>query len=350
MPIAGAAIVHPQEYFDLTGLSHRLSVFLVVIAASWASTANDLEQLHPGSAEFIARVSAEHRLDAAMVADLLRQAAVREDILQAMRRPAEALPWSRYRPIFMTEERAAGGVEFFAENRATLAEAERKYGVPVHVITAIIGVETYYGRITGKHRVLDALVTLGFHYPPRASFFAGELEHYLLLAAEQNLPPTEVQGSYAGAMGLGQFIPSSYRSYAVDGDQDGSIDLWRSIPDAVHSVANYLAVHGWQTGEPVAQQVAPTADARTLDKQPLKPEFPVQQFVEWGYAPDATIERDRLATLIELDGAEGTEHWLGFANFYVISRYNHSALYSMAVHQLARELRDRGVAVDVSAE
>lgn len=311
--------------------------------ASLCCIAQPLETLHPGADQFIATMVNDHGFEAEQVEALLRDAAVREDILSAMRRPAEGLPWHRYRPIFMTTKRVDGGVAFFNKHRATFEAAEAKFGVPVNVITAIIGVETQYGDITGKHRVLDALVTLGFHYPPRAKFFRGELEQFLILANEENLPPAEILGSYAGAMGLGQFIPSSYRHYSVDGDGDQQRDLWRSIPDAIFSVANYLAVHGWKTGEPVARMLSGDGQTPSDVKLSLKPKWSSAEILAWGFDADSTITPSRPATLIELEQEEGNEYWLGYDNFYVISRYNHSALYSMAVYQLSQALEAAGV-------
>ncbi|GJM10702.1 MAG: lytic murein transglycosylase B [Lysobacteraceae bacterium] len=313
------------------------------LAASSQVLADSLETLHPGADQFIATMVDEHGFDAAEVEALLRDAKVREDILKAMRRPAEGLPWHRYRPIFMTDKRVSGGVDFYTRHADTFAAAEKKFGVPVEVIAAIIGVETQYGDITGKHRVLDALVTLGFHYPPRATFFRGELEQFLILSEEEQLPPSEILGSYAGAMGLGQFIPSSYRHYSVDGDGDQQRDLWRSIPDAIFSVANYLAVHGWVEGEPVALMLSGDGKPPADTKLPLSPTWPSNEILSWGFEPTAEADPSRLATLIELEQLDAMEYWLGYKNFYVISRYNHSKLYSMAVYQLSQALKAAGV-------
>ena len=312
-------------------------------AASSHALAQSLEELHPGADQFIATMVNEHGFDAAEVEALLRDAKVREDILKAMRRPAEGLPWHRYRPIFMTDKRVAGGVEFYTRHAETFAAAEKKFGVPVEVIAAIIGVETQYGDITGKHRVLDALVTLGFHYPPRATFFRGELEQFLILSEEEQLPPSEILGSYAGAMGLGQFIPSSYRHYSVDGDGDQQRDLWRSIPDAIFSVANYLAVHGWEQGGPVALMLSGNGQPPADTKLPLKPAWPTSEILAWGFEASSEIDPIRQATLVELEQVDNMEYWLGYKNFYVISRYNHSKLYSMAVYQLSQALKSAGV-------
>jgi membrane-bound lytic murein transglycosylase B len=277
------------------------------------------------------------------VADVLATLAgarVQDGILAAIARPAEASKtWRDYRPIFVTDLRRNEGVAFYRENRELLDRIGRQYGVPPELIVAILGVETRYGRITGKYRVLDALVTLAFHYPPRAPFFRGELKQLFLLGDKHlAYPLTELKGSYAGAMGWGQFMPTSIAGFAVDGDGDGRIDLWNSLPDIVGSVANYFAGHGWESGGPVAVPALAAATAQPFDPSGLEPVETVQQFEAWGYAPLAHAAADRMANLLALDGERGREHWLTFRNFYVISRYNRSPLYSMAVWQLARDI------------
>ncbi len=304
----------------------------------------DLDARHPGGAAFVAEVSQRHGLAADAVSELLAGAERRQEIIDAITRPAEAKPWRDYRPIFVTPERIRDGIAFWAENHELLQRVEAEFGVPPQVVVAIIGVETNYGRITGRFRVLDALATLAFHYPPRSKFFRSELEHFLLLGQEESLPLDELTGSYAGAMGLGQFISSSYRSYAVDFDQDGQRDLWGSRADAIASVANYFRRHGWRPGQPVASPATRAEGARELTDLPLKPSYPLSQIVAWGYRPSQPGDEHDLATVIELEGDQGPEFWIGFHNFYVISRYNPSALYSLAVHQLSEELAARTVA------
>lgn len=299
------------------------------------------EEPHPGSEVFIEKAVAEHGLDADEIRAVLAEARYQQSIIDAMTRPAEARPWYRYHPIFLTETRIAAGVEFWRANRDLLEEISDRFGVPVEFIVAIVGVETNYGLNTGSFRVIDALATLGFYYPRRATFFASELAHFLRLAQEENLPVKDVRGSYAGAMGIGQFIPSSYRAYAVDFDGSGRRDLWRSLPDALGSVANYLAEHRWDPEGMVVLPVVELPDdfnfefiprlATTLDEL-------AGQGVEF--------ERDGLpentpAMLVELETENGHEYWIGLNNFYVITRYNRSPLYAMAVTQLAEAIRDR---------
>ena len=313
---------------------------LIVGLALWLTAAVAAEEPHPGAEEFIARAIAEHGLDEALIRTVLADASYQQSIIDAISRPAEARPWYQYRPIFMTETRIAGGVEFWRANADLLTDVAVRFGVPVEVIVAIVGVETNYGMNTGSFRVIDALATLGFYFPRRADFFASELAHFLVLAAEENLPIHEVRGSYAGAMGIGQFIPSSYRAYAVDFDGTGRRDLWRSLPDALGSVANYLAEHRWLQDQPIVLAVD-YVPADLDENFPIRPRHTLADLaalgieIETGELPDQTP-----ATLIELEGADGPEYWVGLNNFYVITRYNRSPLYAMAVTQLAEAIRE----------
>ena len=230
-------------------------------------------------------------------------------------------------------------MEFWRANRAVLERAERERGVPAEVLVAIIGVETFYGRIMGNYRVLDALATLAFSYPPRSKFFRGELGHFLHLAKEQGRDPRSLKGSYAGAMGLGQFIPSTYRAYALDYDGDNFADIWNSRADAIWSVANYLARHNWQRGRPIARPLPPFDEA-LADPQlrHVRTLAEVADALGIGHSAPHGAEK---VSLFQLQGDQGTEYWMGYANFYVITRYNRSRLYAMAVRQLAAEVRRR---------
>ncbi|MCK9538178.1 lytic murein transglycosylase B [Dokdonella sp.] len=290
--------------------------------------------------EFAAEVAAAGGPPATAVLATLAQARVQQSILDAMARPAEKTrSWKDYRPIFLTTARIEDGIGFYRENRALLDRVAGEYGVPPQIIVAIIGVETSYGRITGKYRVLDALVTLAFHYPPRASYFRGELKRLFLLGDQHLAYPLEdLRGSYAGAMGWGQFMPTSIAEWARDADGDGRIDLWNSLPDITASVANYFKAHGWQAGQPVTVRASAASDAHALEPGGLEPVYTVQQLEAWGYAPLERSDAALPATLLKLDGEAGLEHWLTFRNFYVITRYNRSPLYAMAVWQLADEI------------
>lgn len=294
---------------------------------------------HPAAAQFIEEMATRHNLPREEVTALLARAQRQQSILDAISRPAEAKPWRDYRPIFLTRARIDGGVQFWNANAQILADAERQFGVDARVIVAIVGVETRYGANTGKYRVLDALCTLGFDYPKRAEFFRKELEQFLLLTREEHVDALDALGSYAGAMGQGQFIPSSYRRYAVDFDGDGKRDLWHSERDVLGSVANYFKEHGWQQGAPVVARahVAGTAYKALLEKG-LQPHMRAGDLARYGVRSDTPIAPDTQVALVELEGADGPEQWIAFNNFYVITRYNRSPLYAMAVHQLSDEI------------
>jgi membrane-bound lytic murein transglycosylase B len=308
--------------------------FLVAALLPIGSAAGQL----PGQDAFVAELAQESGLEPAQIEATLAGAKRLQSIIDAISRPAEAKPWRDYRPIFMTQARIDGGLAFMQEHAEVLERVERDTGVPASLIAAIIGVETSYGRITGNYRVLDALVTLGFHYPPRADFFRSELKHLFRLVGEERLDIDAIKGSYAGAMGWGQFIPSSYRAYAVDGDGDGRRDLWNSVPDIIASVANYFVEHGWAEGGLVALPAQRRDDAQPFQRDGLTPSSSIGALRALGYAVEHDGDDTVPATLLQLEGSAGDEYWLTFNNFYVISRYNRSPLYSMAVHQLAQEL------------
>jgi len=286
--------------------------------------------------KFVGDMVAKHGFEESQLLSMFSQAKVSDTILEAIARPAEAKPWYQYRSIFIQDERIRLGRQFLEQHRDILLDAEKQYGVPPEIITAIIGVETRYGKNAGSYKVIDALVTLGFKYPKRGKFFLSELEHFLLLTREQNMDPQTVKGSYAGAMGIPQFISSSYRNFAVDFDKDGSIDIWNNPADAIGSVANYFSEHGWQSGKDVVARAQVNGDRykQLLDKK-LEPELTLDQLSEYGVSAVTEHQPAMKAKLLSYQLEEGEELWLGFPNFYVITRYNHSALYAMAVYQLA---------------
>ncbi len=299
--------------------------------------------------DFIDAMAKQHGFDRAALRDLLDQAERRQDILDAISRPAEGKPWWQYERIFLTDARADGGVAFWDENADLLAKAEQHYGVPAEIIVAIIGVETFYGRHTGKYRVLDALSTLGFHYPKRGRFFRKQLGEFLLLAREEGVDPTVPLGSYAGAMGRPQFIPSSFRHYAADFDGDGKRDIWNNNADVIGSVANYFALHQWQPGAPVvypARLDSPVPDQ--LVQSDSKPRATLGELNAAGIRIDADLPADTPVSLFALDEPDGVSHWVGLTNFYVITRYNHSNLYAMAVYQLAQRIKAQREAADAA--
>ena len=276
------------------------------------------------------------------IRDALAQAEYKQNIIDAISRPAEGVkPWRDYRLIFLNDARIEGGRAFYAQHRDALERVAAQTGVPAEYIVAIIGVETNYGKITGNYRVLDALYTLAFGYPKRAPFFAGELAQlFALTQEEQQLDLATLNGSYAGAMGMGQFMPSSYRLWAKDGDGDGRRDLLTHTPDVFASIANYFVVHGWQRGGAGGR-------ARGTRRDGARISFPAtsNRSIRWPTSPRAAIARmpgepvAEGATLLSLDGELGKEYWLGYRNFYVITRYNRSPMYALSVHQLAQAIR-----------
>lgn len=292
---------------------------------------------HPDAKVFAERMVSEHGFERSEVEALLMAATKKQAIIDAMTRPAEKVkPWKDYRKIFIQEKRIDQGVKFWLENRDALKRASDEYGVAPEVIVAIIGVETFYGRIKGSYRVIDALSTLSFDYPKRSAFFTKQLEHFLLLAREQGQAPLSLTGSYAGAMGYGQFIPSSYRSFAVDFDGDGFADIWNNTTDAIGSVANYFSKHGWKMGEEVVSRAHAKKgyDATWLNE--LKLEKTLDELAVMGFSPVKPLPGNLKALPMLLQGQRGEEFWLGLHNFYVITRYNHSRLYAMAVHDLSQ--------------
>ena len=290
---------------------------------------------------FVDYAAATYGVDRAQVRAVLAQAERKQGIVDAMNRPAEAVKkWFEYRPIFINDARINGGVAFYRANRAALDRVAADTGVPAEYIVAIIGVETSYGRVTGNYRVVDALYTLAFDYPKRAPFFAGELAQlFALKQAEPQLDLLAPKGSYAGAMGMGQFMPSSYRLWAKDGDGDGRRDLLTHLPDVFASIANYFVVHGWQRGGPVVARAVRDPAAADFLPENYEPVYPLADLAARGYRPLPGQPVAEGATLLTLDGDAGREYWLAYRNFYVITRYNRSPMYSLAVHQLAQSIR-----------
>lgn len=301
----------------------KKTLILALLGTALGSQAKvDLKQVDA----FISTVSEKHQLDPQWVRGIVSKANHQQGIIDAMNRPAEkTMEWHQYRKIFMTDQRINEGVDFWNEHKEVIEKVSGKTGVAPEYIVAIIGVETYYGRIKGNHKVLDALYTLAFDYPKRSKFFTKELEHFLLLANEQHVKPLDAKGSYAGAMGYGQFMPSSYRSYAVDYENDEKIDLLNNPQDAIASVANYLFKHGWVKGGKVVHPID-AKEAEDVKNNQLKPHL--------------VNDAHKSYTQLALKTDESTTQYLrGFQNFYVISRYNHSHLYVMAVHEVAQAIK-----------
>jgi len=321
-------------------------IALLALAALGAAIAGPAAALNTHRADvksFIDAMVDQYSFDKRQLRKLLSAAEIQPAILEAMERPAEkAKPWYEYRSIFVSERRIREGTQFWLAHRQALDRASIRSGVAPEYLAAILGVETYYGRLTGSYRVLDALATLAFEYPARANFFRDELAQFMLLTREMKLNPLTIKGSYAGAMGAPQFMPSNYRRYAVDANADGRVDLWTNWADVCASVGNYLKEHGWNAGEPVLSEASVDADTATgLDGRTLALTDTVGSLQAKGVNFENSLLPDAPAMLIAADDADGV-HWrVGYSNFYVITRYNHSALYAMAVYELAAAIKQR---------
>lgn len=326
--------------------SHARSSALLLLGILLATSglrAGEYEQRSDVQA-FAEEMQARYGFKKDDVLNILSHAEKKQSILDAIARPAEkAKPWKDYRKIFLTSARIDGGADFWLTHEQSLQEVSSSFHVEPAMIVAIIGIETNYGKNTGSYRVIDALSTLAFDYPPRSAFFRQELQNFLLLAREQKKDPLTLTGSYAGAMGYGQFMPSSYRNYAADFNKDGFADIWSNPTDAIASVANYFKQHGWQMGEPVLVRANTVADFDTsllASNGGFKPQFSLQELAERGASPVVGgLGNNRKAVLISQEGDYGTEYWLGFNNFYTITRYNNSSMYAMAAFQLADAIK-----------
>jgi membrane-bound lytic murein transglycosylase B len=328
-----------MRMIDATGTLRTLIVCLALAplpALALDATREDVRK-------FAEEMKQKHGFEAAWLDAVIADAASQPKIIERMSKPAESvLTWHRYGQLMLTEERIAAGARFWSEHREKLAAIECETGVARHVIVGILGVETFFGRITGKDRVLDALATLAFDYPPRATFFRSELEQFLLLAREERIEVRSALGSYAGAMGRAQFMPSSYRAYAIDGDGDDRRDLWESWDDVLASIANYLAKHGWRAGEPVLAEAAlwfPRADGLVAGGR--APDTTVKALRDRGLRFDTTQDGKAPALFIRVDGEFAPVYRAGFHNFGVITKYNRSILYALAVDELGRRIQAR---------
>lgn len=321
--------------------------------AAWAQEITvDREAVAAARERLIDRMVTVHGFERAALTRTLEDAAINQDVLRAISRPVErVVPWYDYRAIFLTPARIEAGVEFWREHAEIIDLVSSRHRVDPEILIAIVGVESLFGQRMGSYRVLDSLSTLAFAYPPRSTFFTSQLESFLIMSAEEGPQVLDALGSYAGAMGAGQFIPTSFRAYAVDGDGDGKRDLWSNWQDILASVANYFAEHGWRMGEPVVVSVALKADAaaRTATRS-LDLDETVGSLQDEGFEFRTTLPRSEPAMLVALEASQdSTEYWVGLRNFRVITRYNRSDKYALAAYQLSQAIRDAYVDVSGSA-
>ena len=329
----------------LVSIQYSIAVLCVCAISATAIASSSTYHKNKEVKAFIKQLVEEDSFNARYLKKVFAQVERKQSIIDAISKPAErTFTWGQYRKLFLGKKRIELGVDFIRENRDVFVDIEQKTDIPAHIISAIIGVETKYGRIMGNYRVMDALTTLAFDFPRRAKFFRNELRHFLIITNSQQKDPLSFVGSYAGAMGYGQFMPSSYRSYAVDYDNDNFIDLWGNEKDAIASVANYLKKHGWESSSYIAIKIEEDSDLNVdMADAKLKPKRNYMQLnKEIGNLPlvDENLY-GKLVSLMHLEADDGSEFWLGFPNFYTITRYNRSKLYAMAVLQLAIAIEQR---------
>jgi len=309
---------------------------VVVLMGLWSGILLSDEVLDKKLQMFSDKMETEYQFKSDEVLAVLKNLEIKQNIIDKMNNPAESLAWYQYRPIWMKEKRITGGAEFFKEYKETLEKAEKEYGVDKMMIVAIIGIESFYGKHQGSHAVLDSLYTLGFHYPKREVFFNSELEQYFLLAREQQWSLPDIKGSYAGAMGMGQFISSSYRNYGVDYNEDGKVDLFNDPVDMIGSIANYFKRHGWKSGKFVAKKIElEEQQIETLVQKKLKLTKKLSELETSKFSVGEMKDKDAVVGVFAFEQKNSSEYWLVAKNFYTITRYNHSAMYALAAFQLS---------------
>jgi len=290
--------------------------------------------------EFIQKMVEKHQFSQEELTVLMDNAKKKDGILNAFDKPATSKPWSFFKKLYVTEWREKEGVKFWEKHAQTLIRAEDQFGIPQEIITALIGIETNYGTYTGEFRIVDAFYTLGFYGKRRNKYFLKEFEEFLILARENNIAPNSIKGSFAGAIGIAQFMPSSYREYAIDFDGDGKVDLENSVADAIGSASNYLKRHGWKRGEPIVFPVSADND-QVLSEMAgkSKPNRTYGELKQAGVKQDLGLNDDLAVGLFKLEGDEGVELWMSLKNFYVITRYNPSNNYALAMVQLSEKIK-----------
>lgn len=312
--------------------------FFIAYWPRWSAAVSIMES--PELHRFIDEMVVKNNLSREDLVRWFNKARIRTEVIEAIERPAENLPWYRYREQFVNRKHARIGADYWRRHAKILNRAQKVYGVPPEIIVAVLGVETRYGKSKGSYRVLDALTTLTLKYPRRKLFFRNELEQYLLLIREEGFDPLSLKGSYAGAIGDPQFLASSYRRYAVDFNGDSKRDLLGNVADVIGSVANYLRQHGWQTGGAIVSDVTVQgAGDIALTSTGMKPQLTIRRLKQNGITPKVSVSENDLVVLIRLQDTSGQIYRLGFHNFYVITRYNRSVHYAMAVYELSGMIR-----------
>jgi membrane-bound lytic murein transglycosylase B len=327
----------------------KLKGFLVRLALIFAcfvilSCANPVKNQETVDG-FIRQMVTKHQFNETELAELFDKVELKAEIIHKISKPSEAMPWYKYRKIFLKQPRIKAGVQFWHENAETLAAVEKETGVSAAIIVAIIGVETQYGQHTGNYRVIDALSTLAFAYPPRSQFFRSELENFLLLCKEEQIDPLTPTGSYAGAMGMPQFMPSSYRNYSIDFNGDSRRDIWHNSKDVIASIANYFAKHGWQSGQAIAFPLGGNSSKTHQKLSFLKEDLRLIKSNRTNPNISTPLLSTKKAKIIAFEQENGEELWATSNNFYVITRYNHSPLYAMAVYQLSLAISNSRVSL-----
>jgi membrane-bound lytic murein transglycosylase B len=317
--------------------SSFLSVILSLILAACTGNIKNAELVNA----FKEQMTLTHHFDKAELDRLFDEVEIKDDIIKKMTKPAEGLPWYRYRKIFLTDKRIDEGVKFWRENEQVVTQIANQYGVPAEIMIAIIGVETSYGQNTGNFRVIDALSTLAFAYPPRSKFFTKELESFLLICRDEGLNPLEPLGSYAGAMGMPQFMPSSFSAYATDFNNNGRRDIWHDTSDVLASIGNYFAKHGWQKDQMITLPIIQNEPNKADFFDELKPDLRIEELQSAISKISRSIPLNTKVKILGLKQEHGEELWATLENFYVITRYNHSPLYAMAVYQLSQALSNK---------
>jgi membrane-bound lytic murein transglycosylase B len=326
-----------------------LCLFIITLFSSIIASAETAFTQRKDVQNFINYMVSQHHFDKQELTVVMNEVQPQPQIIESMEKPYEKKNWDVYKQLFLTPERVKGGLEFWKANSTSLKKAEKKYGVPAHIIVAILGVETLYGKKQGNYRVIDALSTLAFNYPKRSQFFTKELAQYLLLCREHQVSPTQYMGSYAGAMGKPQFMPSSYRYYAVDFSGNPKKDLMNDNEAVIASIANYFHKHGWQSNQGIAQPAKIEGnDYRTINTAHKTAAYQWQQLSSAGVKPlTAAFYKPKKVGLVELITQRGSEYWLAYPNFYVITRYNSSPQYAMVVYLLAQQLKQQWAATAV---